>query len=187
VPGHFSLSYIENSISGREIVKILKKIFNGLFIGMDKSLFYLDIGLMSGLVVLVIASVSLRYLFNIVFNWTEELIVFIFIATTYFGIILGVRWDEHIKVSILKDKLPPKVKIFLEVLISIITLITVLMAAYLSLGWIEKVGGKISSGLKLQYSTVYYMFTISFVMIAIYELREIVLKFIDFKKVTGKS
>ncbi|OPL17511.1 MAG: hypothetical protein AVO38_00565 [delta proteobacterium ML8_D] len=168
-------------------MKIIKKIINGLFIVLDKGLFYLDTGLMSGLVVLVILSVFLRYLFNISFNWTEELIVFIFIATTYFGIILGVKWDEHIKVSILVDKLPPKVKIFFDVAISIITLITVIVAAYLSLGWIEKVGAKISSGLKIHYSTVYYMLTISFVMVAIYELREIVLKFVNFKKKIRES
>lgn len=167
-------------------MKILKRIINGLFIGFDKGLFYLDTGLMGGLVLLVIVSVFLRYIFNISFNWTEELIVFVFIATTYFGIILGIRWDEHIKVTILKDKMPSKVKISLEVLISLITLITVIAAAYLSFGWIEKVGGKVTSGLKLKFSTVYYMFTVSFILVAIYEIREIVLRVINLKKEISK-
>jgi TRAP-type transport system small permease protein len=168
-------------------VEALKKIFKGLFIGLDNGLFYLNAGLMSGLIILVIVSVLLRYIFNIAFNWTEELIVFVFIATTYFGIILGVKWDEHIKVSLLKDKLPPKIKIVFEIVITAITIITVAAAAYLSLGWISKVGAKISSGLKLHYSTVYYMLTVSFVMFAIYEIREIVLKIISFKKEIKKT
>jgi len=187
VPDNYIYSYIANSISRRETVKILRKIINGLFVGLDKGLFFLDIGLMGGLVLLVITSVFLRYLLHITFNWTEELIVFVFIATSYFGIILGTKWDEHIKVSIFKDKLPPKIKISFEVIISVITLFTVIAATYLSFGWIETVGNKITSGLKLKYSFIYYMFTISFIMVALYELREIVFKILDFKKEIGKS
>lgn len=141
---------------------------------------------MSSMIVAVILSVFLRYIFNIVFNWTEELIVFLFIATTYFGIILGVKWDEHIKVSLLKDKLPPKIKIVFEILISAVTIITVAVASYLSLNWIETVGSKTSSGLKMHYSTVYYMLTVSFIIVAIYEIREVVLKIANFKRGINK-
>ncbi len=168
-------------IQGEEL-KILKKIFKWLFVGLDEGLFYWNIALMSSMIVAVILSVFLRYLFNVVFNWTEELIVFLFIATTYFGIIMGIKWDEHIKVSLLIDKLPRKIGIVFEIFISVVTVITVAAAAYLSVGWIETVGAKISSGLKIHYSTIYYMLTISFIMVAIYEIREVVLKIANFKK-----
>lgn len=163
-------------------MKILKKIFSGLFSGLDKGLYYWDCGLMSAVVFVVIVTVFLRYIFNIVFNWTEELIIFLFIGTTYFGSILGVKENEHIKISIAKNKLPPKIKIVVDILISCINISVVVITAYLSRNWIEKVGRPLTSGLKIPYGVIYMIVPIAFALIAIYEGREIVLKISDFKK-----
>lgn len=162
-------------------MKILKKIFNGLFTGLDNGIFYLDCALMGGVAVSVIITVLLRYIFNIVFNWTEELIVFLFIASTYFGCILGIKEDEHIKISLLKDKLPPKVKIVFDVFIDLITITVVTSAAYLSISWIEKVGKPVTAGLAIPFTYIYSWLPISFALIALYEIREIVLKINNFK------
>ena len=162
-------------------MKILKKIFSGLFIGLDNGIFYLDCALMGGVAVWVIISVMLRYIFNIVFNWTEELIVFLFIASTYFGIILGVKEDEHIKISLLKDKLPPRVKIFFDVFIDLVIIIVVTSTAYLSINWIEKVGRPVTPGLAIPFAYIYSMVPVSFAFIVLYEIREIVLRISSFK------
>lgn len=45
----------------------------------------------------VIISVFLRYVLGITFVWAEEAITYFFIATTYFGAILGVKENEHIR------------------------------------------------------------------------------------------
>jgi len=162
-------------------MKVLKKIFSGLFIGLDNGIFYLDCALMGGVAVWVIITVLLRYVFNIVFNWTEELIIYLFIASTYFGCILGIKEDEHIKISILKDKLPPKVKIVFDVFIDLVTIVFITSAAYLSINWIEKTGKPVTPGLAIPFASVYMMVPISFALIALYEIREIVLRINNFK------
>jgi TRAP-type C4-dicarboxylate transport system permease small subunit len=168
-------------------MKVLKKIFNGLFIGLDKGIFYLDCALMGGVAVWVIVSVMLRYIFSIVFNWTEELIVFLFIASTYFGCVLGIKEDEHIRISLLKDKLPPKVRIVFNVFIDLVTITVVTSAAYLSINWIEKVGRPLTPGLNIPFASIYMMVPISFALITLYEIREIVLKIDNFKNRINKT
>jgi TRAP-type C4-dicarboxylate transport system permease small subunit len=168
-------------------MKVLKKIFNGLFIGLDNGIFYFDCALMGGVAVWVVVSVLLRYIFNIVFNWTEELIVFLFIASTYFGCILGIKEDEHIKISLLKDKLPPKVKIVFDVFIDLFTITVVTSAAYLSINWIEKVGRPLTPGLNISFASIYMMVPISFALIVLYEIREIVLRINNFKNRIRKT
>ncbi len=162
-------------------MRILKKIFSGLFIGLDNGIFYLDCTLMGGVAFCVVVTVLLRYIFNIVFNWTEELIVFLFIASTYFGCILGIKEDEHIKISLLKDKLPPKVKIVFDVFIDLVIITVVTSAAYLSINWIEKVGRPVTAGLAIPFAYIYSMVPVSFALITLYEIREIVLRINDFK------
>ncbi len=168
-------------------MKILKKILNGLFTFLDKGLFYWDTSLMSAVVILVIMTVFLRYIFNVAFNWTEELIIFLFIATTYFGIIIGVKEDEHIKISLLKDKLPAKIKIVFDIVICCIDIIVVLGSAYYSINWIQKVGKPLTSGLKIPYASIYMILPIAFVLVAIYEGREIVFRINDFRKKIKES
>lgn len=167
-------------------MRVLKKILNGTFRGLDIGLFYWNFALMSAVVLLVIATVFLRYLFNVTFTWTEELIIFLFVATTYFGSILGVKEDEHVKISVLKEKLPPKIKIIFEILISCIIISVVVASAILSRDWIVRAGRPLSPGMKIPYFSIYMIVPIAFALIAIYECREIVLKVNDFKKKNNK-
>jgi len=168
-------------------VKVLKKIFSGFFCGLDNGLFYWNFTLMSAVALLVITTVFLRYLFNITFNWTEELIIFLFIATTFFGSILGVKEDEHVRISLLKDKLPPKIKLIFEILISCIIISVVVASAVLSRDWIVRAGAPLSPGIKIHYSTLYIILPLAFVLITIYECREIVVKINDFKRKINNS
>ena len=98
-----------------------------------------------------------------------------------FGCILGIKEDEHIKISILKEKLPPKVKIVFDVFIGLVILVVVTSAAYLSLNWIEKVGRPVTPGLAIPFVYVYSMVPVSFALITLYEIREVVLRINDFK------
>jgi TRAP-type C4-dicarboxylate transport system permease small subunit len=138
--------------------------------------------LMALLTVGVILSVFLRYVLNISFIWSEELIVFIFIATTYFGIILCVKEGEHIAIDYFKNLFPAKIKLIIETFITAIAIFTLSYLAYTSAGWINTVGNTLTSGLKIHYRYVYIMMPISFTISALYELIEIIKKFVSFKE-----
>lgn len=132
----------------------------------------MSVALMAYLVIAVMVSVILRYFFNISFIWAEEMILFTFIASTYFGIIICVKEDEHIAIDFFVEKLPGVSKKILQTLISVIGIITLLWIAKSSLGWIETVGKTLSSGMKVPYKYIYSWMPISFSICALYEFRK---------------
>ena len=139
----------------------------------DKVLTVWCTGVMGLMAFLVILSVILRYVFNLAYVWTEELILLLFITTTYFGVILCVKEDEHIDIAFLREILPERAGLILKVFIGLICIVVQLALAYISLEWIQKTGSSILIGLKIPYYFVYAMFPISFVSMAIYQVRKI--------------
>lgn len=150
------------------------KYIKGFFNVIDKVLEIWCVSITIIMTLLVIISVFLRYLFNITFIWSEELIIFIFIATTYFGIILCVLEKEHIDIDFFKGLLPKNAKVVLETIISMIVLFTVIKIANASLTWIDAVDKTLTPGLKIPYKYLYTMMPISFLLVAVYEIRRIV-------------
>lgn len=159
-------------------MKICLSLYNGFTLLLER----FNIILMALLTSAVIVSVFLRYIFNISFIWSEELIVFIFIATTYFGIILCVKEEEHIAIEYFKNLFSLKIKLIIEIVISVIAIVTLICLAYASLGWINTVGNTLTSGLKISYRYVYSMMPLSFTLCALYELGKIIKKLIRLKK-----
>ena len=58
------------------------------------------------ILLLVVAQVVLRYVFNSPLTWSEELAVFVMIWLTFIGSLICMRDKEHIEVTILVDHLP---------------------------------------------------------------------------------
>lgn len=158
-------------------MKIINKLFNLLDTVFEK----FNILLMAMLGLSVIITVFLRYVLNISFIWAEEAILFTFIATTYFGVIMCVKEDEHIAIDFFIERSPKMIKKVLNTFISAVSVMTLLCLAYLSLGWIDTVGTTLSSGLKVAYRFIYIWMPISFVISAVYEVRRYVYK------ITGKN
>ena len=153
----------------------------------DKALTAWCVGIMGLMTALVITSVILRYVFNLAFVWTEELIVLLFITTTYFGAILCVKEDEHIDIAFLREILPAQTGRALKVLIGLISIAVQLALAIISLEWIQKTGSSITVGLKIPYSVIYAMFPIGFASMAVYRMRKIVNMFINREKTAGEG
>jgi TRAP-type C4-dicarboxylate transport system permease small subunit len=152
------------------------KIINKIFSLTDYIFEKFNILLMATMALAVIVTVFFRYVLNISFIWAEEAILFTFIATTYFGIIICVKEGEHIAIDYFIEKSPLFVKKIITTFISLVSIITLLSLAYLSLGWIETVGSTLSSGIKVAYKYIYIWMPISFTICAIYEVR----KYINF-------
>ena len=89
----------------------------------DKALVVWCVCIMGLMCLMVILSVIFRYVFNLAFVWSEELIVLLFIATTYFGAVLCVHENEHIDISFLRECLPKKFSKLLDVIISVICIV----------------------------------------------------------------
>lgn len=127
-------------------------------------------GLMSGLVIIC---VILRYFFSISFVWSEELITFLFLGTTYFGVVLGVKYDEHIKIDFLTEKYGEKGKMISDILISIIVIFVQFVVFRASIEWIERVGDVLSPGMRIPNKIIYSILPISCILVVFYELWKI--------------
>lgn len=138
--------------------------------------------LMGAMSLLVITSVILRYVFSISFIWSEELITFLFLATTYFGVPLGVRYNEHIKIDFLTEKFGPRMSIVSNTINSVIIAIVQIIVFYSSLNWIKAVGNVLSPGLRLPVKYIYSLMPLSCILTCFYLIYSIYYDISQFKK-----
>jgi TRAP-type C4-dicarboxylate transport system permease small subunit len=150
-------------------IKMTKKLLSHF----DRIIEVVNVLLIVSLTLSVILSVLLRYVFNISFIWAEEAIIFMFIGTTYFGIVMCVQEGEHIDINYFKNLFPKTLRKVIETFIHIVSIVTLLYLAYISLGWIEKVGTTLTSGIKIPSKYIYSLMPIAFVLSSINEIRRI--------------
>lgn len=72
------------------------------------------------MVAVIFFQVIMRFVFNNSSSWSEELGKFIFVWISWLGISIGHRRQEHIKITLLVDRLPYKLRIILEAISEII-------------------------------------------------------------------
>jgi TRAP-type transport system small permease protein len=150
-------------------VKKEKIMFANILGYIDKALVVWCVCIMGLMCLMVILSVFLRYVFNLSFVWSEELIILLFITTTYFGAVLCVRENEHIDIRYLRECAPENIGQILNVTIAVICIIVQVTLAYLSLEWIQRTGSSITVGLKIPYTYIYSIFPVSFISMAVYQ------------------
>lgn len=92
-----------NDKSMKKFLKILNKtedvVLVVMFMAMVGSIFF---------------QVIMRFVFNNSSSWSEELGKFLFVWLSWLGISIGHRRKEHIKIGILLDKFPGKIRLIVE-------------------------------------------------------------------------
>lgn len=125
------------------------------------------VALVALLTILSILSVVLRYVFNIVFIQTEELITFLFVATCFLGGVSVMYKKEHVSVALIQSKMPPKVQKVMVIFQYIIIVAVNCLLIYCSFRWIRTNIGYTTPGLRVPYWTVYIIVPISCFLSAI--------------------
>ncbi len=75
------------------------------------------------MVAAIFLQVIMRFVFNNSLSWSEELGKFLFVWLSWLGIAIGHRRQEHIKITLVVDMLPYKVRKFFELITEIILII----------------------------------------------------------------
>jgi C4-dicarboxylate transporter DctQ subunit len=120
------------------------------------------------MVLLVIASVFLRYIFGITFIWAEEGITMLFVASSFYGAFLCLAEGEHIQIDFLYQKFSPKLKNIMDIVIYCVIFFVEFYMTKLSLFWIKKVGDVLTNGMRLPIKLFYSMIPISCTIMCIY-------------------
>lgn len=122
----------------------------------------------------IISSVILRYVFHLTFVWAEAAITMLFIGTTYFGAVLGVREDEHISVNYFVERFPESMQRYVQSLGMLVIIIVQVFIFTTSLTWIKKVGKTVDVALNVPMGYLYLMVPISAVLIILYAIVKII-------------
>jgi len=92
-----------------------------------------DICLVSMFILMVAAiflQVIMRFVFNNSLTWSEELGKFIFVWISWLGISLAERKNEHIKITLVTDRLSPKWRTVCEILSAVCMLLILGVIVY---------------------------------------------------------
>ncbi|MBQ8562849.1 MAG: TRAP transporter small permease [Firmicutes bacterium] len=92
-----------------------------------------DICLVTMFILMVAAiflQVIMRFIFNNSLTWSEELGKFIFVWISWLGISLAERKNEHIKITLVTDRLSPKWRTVCEIAASICVLLILGVIVY---------------------------------------------------------
>lgn len=141
--------------------------------------------LIFSMTILVIVSVFLRYVMGITFIWAEEAITMLFIASSFYGAVLCVHEDEHIRIEFIYEKFSPKVRQIMNIIIDFVILFVEFYMTKLSLFWIGKVGNVLTNGMRIPIKYFYSMIPISCTVISIYCVISIIVQI--YTLATGKK
>jgi TRAP-type C4-dicarboxylate transport system permease small subunit len=123
---------------------------------LERILRYFTFIFLLALVLLVAYQICLRYVFRNSSVWSEEAACYVFVYLTFLGGCLGLKKDKSLKVTILSDKLPPKLALYIDIVMKaliVVFLITVLWFAFIVM---LRLRTQITSALRIPKSVVFF-------------------------------
>ena len=97
---------------------------------------YLIAVLFGATLVVITAQIVWRYLFNDSLTWTEELARYLFVWITFVGAALAIRDGTHIRVALVVDRLPARVRRWLDVAQLVLVVFFLCLLVGLGFQWV---------------------------------------------------
>lgn len=113
------------------------------------------VAMFAAMVAVIFLQVIMRYVFNNSLSWSEELGKFFFVWITWLGISLGERVGEHIKITMLTDRLPFKVAQIVNIISEIIVIAICAVTFYYGVSLVFSQMGTHYAGIKISVSWGY--------------------------------
>lgn len=101
------------------------------------------------LFIIVMAGIISRVIFNSPFTWTEEAARLSFIWMIFMGISFGTKYDKHINVTIVLDKMPRKVAAAFDIFWDIVAFIVFVYVSIYGVKYIFYMSGSVTSVLRI--------------------------------------
>ena len=116
------------------------------------------------LFIIVIAGIISRVVFNSPFTWTEEAARLAFIWMIFMGISYGTKYNKHINVTIIMDKMPDKAAAGLYIFWDIVALVVYLWISFYGFKYIGYMKGTYTSVLRFDQAITTSIVAISAVL-----------------------
>ena len=140
-----------------------KKVTNIL----DKAENIVLVSMFVAMVLVIFFQVIMRYVFKNSLSWSEELGKFIFVWISWLGIAIGQKRGEHIRITLLVDRLPFKGQQFLNLLSDIIVILICLVTTYYAISLVGSQSGTRYAGIKISMSWGYLSVAVGCILMII--------------------
>lgn len=122
-------------------------------------------------VILIVTSflqVIFRFVLNYPLGWTEEASRYIFIILIYLGASAAALGDNHVRVEVIDNFLPPKIKRYVDFCVRILCSICCVIMTFNLKGMIKNSirSNQLSAALRIPISAMYIIVGILFLLIA---------------------
>lgn len=102
-----------------------------------------------------------RYALGIPVSWTDEAARYLFLSQIFLGSVLALRYQEHIRITVVTDLMGPRVRNIVASLADIICIVVLLMLAIGGWNMMERTSGILASTFRLSFSYIYLIQLIS--------------------------
>ncbi len=140
----------------KKVTNVLDKVENIVLVSMFVAM-----------VLVIFFQVIMRYVFKNSLSWSEELGKFIFVWISWLGIAIGQKRGEHIRITLLVDRLPFKGQQFLNLLSDIIVILICLVTTYYSISLVGSQAGTRYAGIKISMSWGYLSVAVGCILMII--------------------
>jgi TRAP-type C4-dicarboxylate transport system permease small subunit len=93
--------------------------------------------------------VVLRYLFKRPNMWSEEVARFLFVWLVMFGSALAIRYNRHMSIDFIKQKLPVKFQLVLSIVLTVLCMVFVSFIGWQGLKLLSITSRQLSGGLRI--------------------------------------
>lgn len=140
-----------------------KKITNIL----DKAENIVLVSMFVAMVLVIFFQVIMRYVFKNSLSWSEELGKFIFVWISWIGIAIGQKRGEHIRITLLVDRLPFRAKQFLILLSDLVVVGICVVTTYYAISLVGSQAGTRYAGIKISMSWGYLSVAVGCILMII--------------------
>lgn len=134
----------------------------------EKTMRWVLIFLMTTLTFLVCIQVLFRYVFGNPLSWSEELARYLFVWLTFLGAAVGLRKKIHIGVDFLTMLLTPRVRKYLQMIVSVLLLIFLAVVIYYGFEAVEVTMNQPSPALAIPMGYVYASLPVAAIFMVIF-------------------
>ncbi|MDN3520641.1 TRAP transporter small permease [Halomonas ramblicola] len=112
------------------------------------------------LVIMAIQVIS-RYVLGIAVSWTDEASRYLFLAEIFLGSVLALRYQEHIRITIVTDLLGPSLRNIAASVADVICVLVLLMLVVGAWNMMDRTAGIMASTFRMSFSYIYLIQLIS--------------------------
>ncbi|MAY73097.1 MAG: C4-dicarboxylate ABC transporter permease [Halomonas sp.] len=130
-----------------------------------------------GMMLLVMAiQVIARYALGVAVPWTDEVSRYLFLAEIFLGSVLALRYQEHIRITVVTDLLPASAQRWAAVAADAISILVLLMIMGGAFNMMERTAGIFASTFDMSFSYLYLMQLVAAGLMALLLVEDLVVR-----------